>query len=170
MGWKKYWLMVLLIFVVTQPGAIAFANWDAPYGFYRDLAAWMEASFGGLLGIIILEAHWWRKGRLSPAHLTVTVILLGIVVYIGLTADRMAFSEIGITHSLLGFVVGSVLAFALAVMIAPACFLQAVVGELYYPYDRPLVIAWLLMVITALLFEVACLKERGKERPTQPEG
>jgi len=170
MEWKKYWLMTLLIFVITQPGAIAFANWDAPYGFYRDLATWMEASFGGLLILLALGVYWWGKGRLNPIHPAITGILLGAVGYVGLTADNIAFSEMGITHSFPEFVVGSLLAFILAVMTTPIYLPYALIGELYYPYDRPLVIAWLIMVVATLLLGAAYLKERRREKLTESGG
>ncbi|NJE31049.1 hypothetical protein E3E38_08335 [Thermococcus sp. 18S1] len=162
--------MVTLVFVLTQPGAIAFANWDAPYGFYKDLATWMEASFGGLLVVLVLGLHRWRKGNLNPIHPAVTVILLGAVGYIGLTADNIAFSEMGITHSFPEFVVGSILALILAVMSTPISIPHAITGELYYPYDRPLVIAWLVMMVATLLLGAAYLKERRREELTESEG
>ena len=157
------------MFVVTQPGSIAFANWDAPYGFYRDLGAWMGASFGGLLVVFALGIRWWRKGKLGPLHLGMTVLLLGIVGHMGLTADNIAMSEIGITYSFPEFIVGSLLEFMLAVMTAPIYLPYALTGNLYYPYDRPLVVAWLVIVVATLLLGAAYWKERGREGITEPE-
>ncbi|RLF78744.1 hypothetical protein DRN38_06915, partial [Thermococci archaeon] len=49
----KFLFLTLGVLMITQPGAIAFANFDAPYGFYKDLAAWLSAYLGGavILGI-----------------------------------------------------------------------------------------------------------------------
>ncbi|WP_267886224.1 hypothetical protein [Thermococcus piezophilus] len=35
----RFWLIAVLVLIVTQPGAIGVANWDALYCFYMDLGA-----------------------------------------------------------------------------------------------------------------------------------
>ena len=56
----KFLLVNLLTLAVLQPGAVAFANFDAPYGFLKDLSAWLEA-YVGTIPLVLIYAFWDRE-------------------------------------------------------------------------------------------------------------
>lgn len=170
MGWKKYWLMVLLVFVITQPGSITFANWDAPYGFYKDLSVWLGSAAGGLLLVLAYGLYEWRNGKLSSVNLLLAGVVLLSTAIIGYRAELALGGEMGYgSGNMVLFVIGSLIGFTLSVMLLPVSLPYIPTGRLYYPYDRPLVIAWLVMIAVTLLLGAAYVKER-RERLTEPEG
>ncbi|WP_167912154.1 hypothetical protein [Thermococcus sp. 21S7] len=170
MGWKKYWLMVLLVFVITQPGSITFANWDAPYGFYKDLSVWLGSAAGGLLLVLAYGLYEWGRGKLSPVNLLLTGVVLISAAVIGYRAELALGGEMGYgSGNIVLFVIGGLIGFTLSVMLLIVSLLHILTGELYYPYDRPLVIAWLVMMVATLLLGAAYLKERRRGELTEPE-
>nr|QEK15761.1 hypothetical protein FPV09_03130 [Thermococcus aciditolerans] len=157
--------------MITQPGSIAFANWDAPYGFYKDLSVWLSSAAGGLLLVLAYGLYEWRNGKLSSVNLLLvggTVLLTAII---GYRAELALGGEMGYgSGNIVLFVIGGLIGFILSVMLLLISLPYIPTGELYYPYDRPLVIAWLAMIAATLLLEAAYLKERRREKLTEPEG
>jgi len=49
LSYRRELVMILLVPVLAFPGSIAFANWDAPYGFYKDFSTWLGSTVGGWL-------------------------------------------------------------------------------------------------------------------------
>lgn len=171
MGWKKYWLMVLLVFVITQPGSIAFANWDAPYGLYKDLSVWLSSVAGGLLPVLAYGLYEWRNEKLGPVNLLLTGLLLILMALMGYRAELALGGEMGYgSGNIVLFVIGGLVGFVLSVMLLVVSIPHILTGELYYPYDKPLVAVWLLTVLATLLLGWACLKERMKEKLMESEG
>ncbi|NJD99394.1 hypothetical protein E3E26_06295 [Thermococcus sp. LS1] len=162
----KFWLLVVLVFALTHPGSIAFANWDAPYGFYKDLSVWLSSVAGGLLLVLAYGVHEWRNGKLSSPNLLLAAILVVSTAIIGYRAELTLGGKMGYgSGNIVLFVIGGVLGFTLSIMLLPLSLPYALTGELYYPYDRPLLVAWLLTVALAVFLGVAYVKVRKAERP-----
>ncbi|NJE01037.1 hypothetical protein E3E42_03865 [Thermococcus sp. JdF3] len=171
MGWKKYWLMVLLVFVITQPGSITFANWDAPYGFYKDLSVWLSSAAGGLLLVLAYGLYEWGRKKLGSANLLLSAVVLVLTVVVGYSAELAIGGEMGYgSGNIVLFVIGGFLGFILSVMLLLISLPYVPTGDFYYPYDRPLVIAWLVLIAVAALIGASYAMERRKEKLTEPEG
>ncbi|ASJ04488.1 hypothetical protein A3L01_03580 [Thermococcus barossii] len=170
MGWKRYWLLVVLAFVVTQPGSIAFANWDAPYGFYKDLSVWLGSSAGGLLLVLAYGLYEWGRKKLGSANLILSAVVLVLTVVVGYSAELAIDGEMGYgSGNFVSFVIGGIIGFVLSLMLLPSSLVYALIGKLYYPYDRPLVIAWLVLIAVAVLLGASLLVERRKEKLRESE-
>ncbi|AFL94330.1 hypothetical protein CL1_0115 [Thermococcus cleftensis] len=171
MSWKKYWLLVALVFVITQPGSIAFANWDAPYGFYKDLSVWLGSSAGGLLLVLTYGLYEWGRKKLGPANLLLSAVVLVLTVVVGYSAELAIGGEMGYgSGNIVLFVIGGFLGFILSVMLLLISLPYVPTGDFYYPYDRPLVIAWLVLIVVAALLGASYVMERRKEKLREPEG
>lgn len=167
----RFWFLVLLVFVLTQPGAIAFANWDAPYGFYKDLSAWMGCAGAGLVLVLAYGLYGWRNGELSLLNPILAGGVLILTALIGYRAELALGGEMGYgTGNVLMFLVGGFIGLVLSLLLLPVSLPYALTGELYYPYDRPLVIAWVVMITMTLLLGTAYLRERRGEGLTESEG
>jgi len=167
----KFCLLALLVFVVTFPGSIAFANWDAPYGFYKDLSVWLSSVAGGLLFVSAYALWKWKRGELRISATILAIALLTITAIVGYQAEIALGGEVGYgSGNILLFVVGGVLGFVLSLMLLPMSLFHALTGDLYYPHDRPLVIAWLLMIVLTLLIGMIYVKERRRRRVMELEG
>ncbi|WP_297465615.1 hypothetical protein [Thermococcus sp.] len=167
-----YHLLIGLAFTLTQPGAIAFANWDAPYGFYKDLSAWMASAGAFLLLVAAYGFIQWRKGKLGPLHPLLAGILAIVTLAIGYWAEGLVGGNYG-SSSVLFFIIGSFLGLILALMLFPVALLEAITGGLYHPYDRPLVVAWLVSVLITLALLVPYLRSRhgkAKSFENHPDG
>jgi len=166
-----YWLLAGLAFTLTQPGTIAFANWDAPYGFYKDLSVWL-ASAGAFL--ILVAAHGlvqWKEKRLGLIHPIGAGILAIATLLLGYWAEGFIRGEMGYgTGGFVGFVISGLIGLFLALMLLPGAFLALIAGELYYPYDRPLLRVWFLSLAVSVVLIVAYFKIwreeiRGRDNP-----
>lgn len=75
-------LLCLGVSVLVQPGAVAFANFDAPYGFLVDLAAWLSA-FVGASPMVFGYLAWRRKafGLKGVAIFSAFILALAILAY-----------------------------------------------------------------------------------------
>lgn len=74
---KIFILGNLILFLVTQPGAIVWANWDAPYGVMRDLTTWISSFVGlspVLLAYLILRRSLFGK-KVIFAYIAVILTL-----------------------------------------------------------------------------------------------
>ncbi|NJE03321.1 hypothetical protein E3E27_04075 [Thermococcus sp. MV11] len=171
MSWKKYWLLVALVFVITQPGSITFANWDAPYGFYKDLSVWLGSSAGGLLLVLAYGLYEWRRKKLGPANLILSAVILVLTAVVGYSAELAIGGEMGYgSGNIVLFVIGGFLGFILSLMLLLISLPYVPTGDFYYPYDRPLVIAWLVLIVVAALLEASYVMERRKEKLREPGG
>ncbi len=159
-----FWLLVVLAFVLTQPGAIAFANWDAPYGFYKDLSVWLSSSAGGLLLVIAYGLYEWKREKLGYANIILAAVIVVLTAIIGYRAELALGGEMGYgSGNIVLFVIGGLIGFALSIMLLPFSLPYSLTGDLYYPYDRPLVVAWVVMIIIAIALLAAYLKARKEE-------
>ncbi|WP_258084518.1 hypothetical protein [Thermococcus thermotolerans] len=167
----RFWLMVTLAFVLTQPGAIAFANWDAPYGLYKDLSVWMSCAAAGLVLVLAYGLYGWRNGELSLLDPILAGGVLILTALIGYRAELALGGEMGYgSGNFLGFLIGGFIGLVLSLMLLPASLLYALTGDLYYSHDRPLTIAWVSMVIIAIALMAAYIKARKEEKLMEPEG
>ena len=169
----SYWLLVSLAFVITQPGAITFANWDPPYGFYRDLTEWMSCAGAFLILVTVYGIIEWKKGKLGLIH-PLGAGLLGVAtILLGYWAEGFIRGEMGYGSSnILVFIIGGFLGLILALVLLPLAIPYALTGELYYPYDRPLIMAWLFSLAVSVALLVIYIKtkrekfmERGNQAP-----
>ncbi|WP_297498225.1 hypothetical protein [Thermococcus sp.] len=171
-----YWFLTSLAFTLTQPGAIAFANWDAPYGFYKDLSTWMSCAGAFLIIATAYGLIEWRRERLSPAHPLGTGILTTFTILLGYWAEdpirgQMGYGSPNILVFIAGGFIGLILALMLLPMMMPSLFLGGGLDELYYPYDRPLIATWLvsLAVSVVLLGIYVKIRRKGlRNRVAQP--
>ncbi len=159
-----YWLLVTLAFVLTQPGAIAFANWDAPYGFYKDLTEWMGCVGAFLILVTAYGIIEWKRKELDLTHPLAAGLLAVATILLGYWAEGFIRGEMGYGSSnILVFIIGGFFGLILALMLLPMGIPYALTGELYYPYDRPLVIAWLTSLAVVLVLSALYLKARREE-------
>ncbi|WP_461865716.1 hypothetical protein [Thermococcus sp.] len=162
-----FWILVTLIFILTQPGAIVFGNLDAPYGFYRDLSEWLETSLGGLLIILPYGVFQWKRGRVSRNNFLLYLAVIIATAVIAYWADMVAFSSIRGGLSIASFIELSFLGFIFSLIVLFLMITNHHSFPYYYPYDRPLVIAWLVMIVATLLLGAAYLKEKLTEQRIQ---
>ncbi len=74
---KIFILGNLMLLFVTQPGAIVWANWDAPYGFMGDFTTWISSFVGlspVLLTYLILRRKFFGKKAIF-AYITIILTL-----------------------------------------------------------------------------------------------
>lgn len=167
----EFWLLVLSVFVVTLPGSVAFANWDAPYGFYKDLSAWLGSAAGGLLPVLAWGLWKWRQRELGTPTVGLALAVFLTTTVVGYLAELALGGKMGYgSGNILLFAAGGVVGFVLSVMLFAVSIPSILAGGWYYSYDRPLVIAWLVMIALTLLVGVLVLKERRREKLTAPEG
>lgn len=163
-----YWLLVSLAFTLTQPGAIAFANWDAPYGFYKDLSVWLSCAGAFLLLVTAYGIMLWRRGELHPINPFLTSVIAASTIWFGYWAEGFIRGEMGYGSSnILVFIVGGFIGLILALMLLPMAIPHALTGELYYPHDRPLVSAWLASLAVSVVLSVIYMKTRKSEELTE---
>ncbi|AHL22156.1 membrane protein [Thermococcus nautili] len=157
----KFLLLVLLVPIVTFPGSITFANWDAPYGFYKDVSAWLGSIVGGWLFLIVYGAWNWRKGRIRALCPVVLALLIVAASIVGYRAELSLHGEKGFgSESIVSYVAGGILGFLLSLMLLPS-IVHVIAGDIY-PYDRPLLFVWLAMIVATLLLGAVYMKERRK--------
>ncbi|NJE06144.1 hypothetical protein E3E36_08325 [Thermococcus sp. M36] len=165
-----FWLLMILAFVLTQPGAIAFANWDAPYGFYKDLSVWMSCAGAGLILVLAYGVHMWGKGDLGLANLIGAISLITATIWLGYWMEKAIGGEMGYgSGNVLVFLIGGFIGLVLSLMLLPISLPYVLTGDLYYPYDRPLMVVWVAMVIIAIVLLVAYLKARKEEKLRESE-
>jgi len=90
-----YWLLVSLAFTLTQPGAVALANWDAPYGFYKDLPVWMSCAGAFLILVTVYGLIEWKLEKLSSIHSLDAGILATLTILLGYWAEDPIRSQVG---------------------------------------------------------------------------
>lgn len=159
----EFWLLTLLSFVLTMPGAVAFANWDAPYGFHKDLATWMSCASAALLLVLIYGAYEWKNGRLSFGILVPVILAWFIAVFVGLNAEKEICGQMGYHCGLLTFIAAGFPGLLISLMLLPFALPEILAGG-PYSYDRPLVIAWYLLLAVAILLSVTLYKQKKREK------
>ncbi|KPU62823.1 hypothetical protein EP1X_07185 [Thermococcus sp. EP1] len=122
----------LAILMMTQPGAIAFANFDAPYGFYKDLTTWILSYLGGTILLFVYGVM--TRGEISGKflgfygmHILVTLLLTYSIII----------REVNPSLSVLTLPVLIFLSLFLSIML----FVPSVFSPPYYSYDLPLILA-----------------------------
>ncbi len=145
-GTLKVLLWVTLSFVITMPGAIAFANWDAPYGFHKDLATWMSCASALLTTLLIYNV--FRRKRLSGEDLLIAGFIV-FAVLIGQMAQRNICGQMGYRCDILSFFLGGFAGLFLSLLLFPVVLWEVLTFGMY-PYDRPLIIAWYLLLAVTL--------------------
>ncbi|WP_175059805.1 hypothetical protein [Thermococcus sp. 2319x1] len=133
----RFLFFTLAILMMTQPGAIAFANFDAPYGFYKDLSAWLSAYLGGAV-ILMLYALLKRKElgiKLLSLYGLHYAVLFIVVYFLKLKAIKSVNPPFSIENApFLTF-----LSFQLSILL----FLPAIFSPPHYPHDVPLLLVQL---------------------------
>ncbi|WP_048148010.1 hypothetical protein [Palaeococcus ferrophilus] len=155
-----FWLLVVLSFLLPMPGAVAFANWDAPYGFYKDLATWLECSSSALLLVLGYGAYERKRGEISRGTLIAAVLLWIVTVGLGYLPQGPIRGEMGYGGgNVLSFLFGGLVGLLLSLMLFPMTLPDILAGG-PYPYDRPLVIVWYVLLVMAVVLAVACIKKK----------
>ncbi|WP_198362101.1 hypothetical protein [Thermococcus pacificus] len=162
-----YWLLVSLAFTLTQPGAITFANWDAPYGFYKDLSTWLSCAGAFLILITAYGIIEWRRERLRPIHPLGAGILSTFTILLDYWAEGFIRGEMGYGSSnILVFIIGGFIGLLLALMLLFPMIIYIFVEGLdgfYYSYDMPLIVAWLVsLAVSATLLVIYVKIRRGR--------
>ena len=166
----SYWLLISLAFVLTQPVATAFANWDAPYGLYKDLAEWMACAGAFLLLVTVYGLIQWKRKRLGLIHPLGAGALALVIILLGYWAEGFIRGEMGYgSPNIAVFTLGGFFGLALALMLFPVALSYTIRGGFYYPYDRPLVAAWLVSLAVSIVLSVAYVKTRKGERIKEPD-
>ncbi len=143
----KFLLVNLLTLAVLQPGAVAFANFDAPYGFLKDLSAWLEA-YVGTIPLVLIYAFWDRE-KLGKKVIGGYLIFAALLVAFSYYISKLVVADINPNFSFTDFLILCPVSMVLALML----FIPSLVyiHRLYYSYDLPLIIAELLISFAALL-------------------
>ncbi len=148
----KFALLNLFMLLITQPGSIAFANFDAPYGFLKDFTTWIMSFIGlsplSLLYLILKRDQINRK------------IILGYVIFILATAfvvyriQQLLFEGFRSPSYQLSFplfLFACFLSALLSLMILPAAVTNLSEIYLRYDYDKPLGIIEILILILIIM-------------------
>ena len=78
---EEFLLLNLILLLITQPGSIAFANFDAPYGFVVDLTTWISSFIG--LSPVALGYLLARNKKAFPAYLAFIMVLSAVTYVTG---------------------------------------------------------------------------------------
>lgn len=144
----EFVLLNLTLLFLVQPGSIAFANFDAPYGFMRDITTWLS-SYVGLSPVAFAYLYWKRKEMGGKAIPLYVASVLGLA-YITYAVQQAHFEALrpGFHYFLLASFLGAVL----SLMLLPMTLLNLREMYLNYGYDIPLGVANLviLFLIVAL--------------------
>ncbi|MBP1912612.1 hypothetical protein [Thermococcus stetteri] len=159
----ELWILVVLSFVITIPGAVAFANWDAPYGFSKDLATWMSCAGSALIFVILYGVYEWRKGSISLKSLVSLVFVWIITILVGLTAQSEICGQMGYRCGFSTFILAGFPGLFLSLMLFPMALSEILVGGAY-PYDRPLVVVWYILLAVVIFLSIVLYKQKKREK------
>jgi len=160
----RFLLFVLLVPVITFPGSITFSNWDAPYGFGKDLSVWLSSIVGGWLFLLAYGAWNCRKGRIRASYIGFLAIITVVTSVAGYWVELSLHGECGFgSGNIVRYAVSGIPGFILSLTLFPVSLLYLITGNIY-SYDRPLVVAWLVLVaisvaLTAVLFKKSWNRE-----------
>ncbi|WP_052315866.1 hypothetical protein [Thermococcus sp. PK] len=133
----------LAVLMITQPGAIAFANFDAPYGFYKDLSAWLSSYLGGAL--ILMGYGILKRKELGTKFLSLYGLHYVVLFAFAYFLELKVIGDINPSFSAVNLLSLSILGFLLSMML----FLPAIFSPPYYPYDAPLLLIQLALWIAS---------------------
>lgn len=158
----KLAMLCLGLLALVQPGAIVFANFDAPYGFMVDLASWLSA-FVGASPIIFGYLVWRRRvfGLRGIAAFAALILALAFLVYViqeRYYADFRAPGYHPPAHLLLAFFI---LSAVLALTILPMALLHL---HQVYSYDPAMGAINLAVVGLTMLLGALWLRDRRRSR------
>ena len=151
----KFWLVAILVLTLTQPEALFFSRLGESYSLYRDLSICMAFAGAGLTIVSAYGLYLWRRGKLALLH-PVAVFLLAVGAFcLGYWAygREMGYGVVG----MIKFITGSFIVFFITPLLQLTGFY-----DLYRSYDRPLLIAWIIMVAITLALTVLYLRARRK--------
>ncbi len=151
----KFILLNLVLLFITQPGSIAYANFNAPYGFMVDLTTWIS-SFIGLSLIAILYLHD-RFGRKWALRYSLLILSLAYVVHLVQEPYFEPFRAPGYHLIFPGFLILSLLGALISLVLLPISIFQIKHLYLDYGYDLPLGVAnlailCLIIILSAVLY------------------
>lgn len=119
--------------MITQPGAIAFANFDAPYGFYKDLSAWLSAYLGGAL--ILMGYGILKRKELGTKFLSIYGLHYMVLFILTYFLELKVIGNINPSFSVLSLFFLSFLGFLLSIMLfLPAVFSPPII-PMMHPYS-----------------------------------
>ena len=150
----KFLLINLLALAVLQPGAVAFANFDSPYGFLKDLSAWLEA-YVGTIPLVLIYAFWNRE-KLGKKVIAGYLIFAALLVAFSYHISKLVVAEINPNFSFKDFLILCPVSMMLALMLFIPSLIH--IHRLYYPYDLPLIVVELLLVLATFLLHTKLRK------------
>ncbi|NJE07600.1 hypothetical protein E3E31_03520 [Thermococcus sp. M39] len=143
----KFILLNLALLAFLQPGSIAFANFDAPYGFLKDLSAWLEA-YVGAMPLVLIYAFWNRE-KLGKKLITGYLVFAALLISFAYHISKLAFAGVNSNFSFTDFLILCPISTLLALMFLIPSLMY--IYRLYYSYDWPLVIVEILVALATFL-------------------
>lgn len=156
----KLALLCLGLLALVQPGAVAFANFDAPYGFMVDLAAWLSAFVGA--SPIIFGYLAWRRGAFGLKGIAAfagLILALALLIYAIQERYYASFRAQGYRPPAHLFLASFILSAVLALMILPVALLHL---PQVYSYDPAMGAINLAVVGLMIALGALRLKNRGR--------
>jgi hypothetical protein len=153
----KFWLMVALVLVLTQPEAMAFSHLEEPYTVYKDLSIWIACAGSGLLIVSIYGLYLLHRGKLHLVHPIAVLLFAMGAFWLGYWTKGLGGTGYG-TEGMANFIVGGFT----VLFVTPPLLLTGLPHSLYRFYDRPLVIVWLFILTITLVLTVLYMRVRAK--------
>lgn len=156
---KIFILGNLILLLVTQPGAIVWANWDAPYGFMRDLTTWISSFVGlspVLLAYLILRRSLFGK-KVIFAYIAV-ILTLAYAAYSLQQPLFEGFRSPTYEPNFLTFLGVGVIGGVLSIMLLPLALLHIDRVYLGYGYDLSLGLVNLTILLIIILLLLHTLR------------
>jgi|Deesub1362B_J571_1020462.scaffolds.fasta_scaffold19030_2 hypothetical protein len=154
---KIFILINLALLFITQPGAIVWANFDAPYGFMKDLTSWL-GSFIGLSPFALAYQVYKREyfGKKAIYAYAAFILILAYVIYAVQQPLYEGFRAPGYKPAFPAFLAVCFLGGVLSLMLLPIALISVREVYLGYGYDIPLgvVEVVILLLILFLLWKL----------------
>ena len=153
-------LLCLGVLVLVQPGAVAFANFDAPYGFVVDLSAWLSA-FIGASPVVFGYLAWRRRGfgLRGIVAFSASILALAVLAYAVQLHCYAGFRAPGYRQPIHLLPAYFILSTALALIILPKALFHL---PQVYSYDPAMAVINLALIgLTILLGGIWLNQRRG---------
>ncbi len=150
---NKLILLNLILLFITQLGSIVLANFDAPYGFLRDLTTWISSFIG--LSPIILGYLVLRKNYIDKKVIFAYIIFLFTLAFLTYHAERSLFQGFRSPKykpTFLNFLFGCILSAVISLVTLPTAIINLKEVYLTYTYDIPLGFSNLIILWAIILF------------------
>ncbi|MCX9011461.1 MAG: hypothetical protein OIN66_10105 [Candidatus Methanoperedens sp.] len=158
---EKFILLNLVILFIVQPGSIILANFDAPYGFMRDLTTWLS-SYVGLSPVALIYLVKKRESIRKEA-IPVYIIFILVLAYVIYTVQQPLFEGFrspDYKPNFFVFLAVYVLSAFISIMLLPVAIVHLDEVYLGYGYDLPLGLANLVIFVLITVLYVHLRRSR----------